>query len=73
MACEKCGGEFGRNVLANLVIMERLNFEGVGVDNFDVHDVCVAVECLVNGLLEGCEVRYSIPEVADGHNQDSQG
>jgi len=73
MACETCRGEFGRNVLANLVIMERLQFEGSEPSPFDIQDVCTALECLVRTLLDGCEVRYSIAEVADGHQQDPQG
>jgi len=73
MACVKCDGSDGRNVLAHLVILERSEYVGSRSGVFDVHDVCTAVECLVGTLLEGCEVRYSLTEVADGHQQDSHG
>ncbi len=71
MACLKCDSSGGRNVLAHLVILEGLKFGGVSVDGFDVHDACVSVEMLVGTMLEGCEVKFSIPETVNGHLQDS--
>jgi len=73
MACVKCDGSDGRNVLAHIVIVERLSFLSVHVDPFDVQEACLAAKALIDSLLVGCEVRYSLTEVADGHKQDSQG
>lgn len=67
MKCPKCGGLKGRKVRATIVILDKKGVSQPEVEEQDLRDLCAVVDAWVETMLDGCEVRSSLPGDLVGH------